>query len=91
MTKAIIDPRHIIGDTGNRLYLGVGRIPGDEGDTATLIQAASDYDATEALRRWIIDDANLTDRDIQALKREYDDICCVTSLYEVGQVQEVAC
>lgn len=87
MTKAIIHPEHILG-TGRFIYMVIGRIPGDDDDTAMLVAAADVGTADETFRAALLEEEALTDRELSMLKSQYGDTVYVTGCHLVGEFEE---
>ncbi len=87
MTKAIIHPEHILG-TGRFIYMVIGRIPGDDDDTAMLVAAEDTSEAADGFCAALLEEEDLTDQELCMLKSQYGDTVYVTGCHLVGEFEE---
>jgi len=87
MTKAIIHPEHITGN-GRFIYIVIGRIPGDDDDTAMLVAAEDTSEASDTFRAALLEEEDLTDRELSMLKSQYGDTVYVTGCHVIGEFDE---
>ena len=73
-----IPTKHFIG-SGKLPWLIVGRIPGDDDDTATLILADDECDAQALFVDALHDDADTSPEDRERLVAEHNDDHIITS------------
>lgn len=87
--KAHLDPRYIVGEEGDSLYLIGCRVPGDDDDIVFLVRADSYGDAWEKAERALHEETGLSEEDQQLLADEFGASAFHTRTCKVGTVEEI--
>lgn len=73
-----IEEKHFIG-SGTKAWLIVGRIPGDDDDTAHLVLADDELLAQEAFENQMFNDGKITEEDQKNITEQYGSSIIVTT------------
>lgn len=90
MKTITIRPEALVCDQrgGKHVYLVCGRIPGDDDDSAYLIQAEDKDQAWEIFEATLIDECGVSKEQVKQLTREYGGAIIGVSCLLVGDVTE---